>query len=151
MLSSDTVKRVLHVIEVVLLVAAALFAVLWIRDPAGNYEPPFALCTVLLLVLAPIRRKLQAASEANSKLLHKYTLRVEGPASRHSGFVESLRALERVQSQSRIITSQEPDVTKIVIFSQGPVGDSDIGLVAAKHGVKVLTHGLTNPLSGEKG
>lgn len=50
--------RVLLVVEILLLIATLVLAVLWIRQPEGNFEPFTVLCGALLAVLEVVRRKL---------------------------------------------------------------------------------------------
>ncbi len=53
-------KYIITVSEVLCLCGALISAVLWIREPAGNYEPSFALCTAILLLLEFVRRFLRS-------------------------------------------------------------------------------------------
>ena len=53
-------RTIIAITEGLCVAGAILLAVLWVRNPNGNFEPPLALCTALLVPLEFVRRYLRS-------------------------------------------------------------------------------------------
>jgi hypothetical protein len=54
------VKRVIAILELLCLLGALLFSVLWVREPNGNYDPIVTLCGSAAVVLDALRRYMRS-------------------------------------------------------------------------------------------
>lgn len=54
-------KKTVNALEVICVIGAVLIAIIWVRDPAGGYEPALALSTVVAVVLDLLRRTLRSS------------------------------------------------------------------------------------------
>jgi hypothetical protein len=55
------IRTIALILEMLLVAAAIVFAILWTRTPTGTYEPPLALCTALAVGLEVVRRYLRSS------------------------------------------------------------------------------------------
>jgi hypothetical protein len=119
-------KGAISGLEVIFIVAAVVFAILWVSEPTGNFEPPLALCSILVVALDFIRR-LMRSSELRVFLSVGATYTIE-----QEDFVKSFeRFLVDNRCKRLVVGRDSPAARQPILQVRDLMGKADAVVVLA--------------------